>query len=923
MDASVGADGATQTSQSVVSTSDIQHASQLAVLPPTSANSTVDESQSSPQNSPSTKNTPVKSDSFVDNFDSFDGLRVKSIASKVPAAAAREEGRSFAKKSPRRGASRLPDKVVGGDEGAADAREEPSRPDESYSEEQGATPIDCSIVPVSAFDEVAEDLDCTSASADTDGALAVSSSKASAKKTKKKKSKKLVAAALVEELGIVAPGEEEIPLALSVKTEAPSPEPVAELDAAADVRESEQSQGEADTTVYFEAVDMGPSGFDSTPERQGRAEHADQSAAAGGGMAVSASVTPIPLVGENSREASFFDAEDEEDETRATAQSSADPSPASIIVDFLVEAAAVAYQSPDSLDEEQPVPVESYEEPLADTTMQQSKELLEVERKSALALDALRQSLSSKDEELSELSSRLATEQRSSEQARAAIEALDAKNKEHERNIKRLCEVVAERERALEVSTSKMAESNSQTEHLTRKVSDLQTEIKAKDTKLTLLQSLSSSESALKRQIEKLLEESSEKDERLAAFVSEGKALSLKQAEMEKSYRKMAKDMREKDAEIAKLQESKGELAKTVEQLAADLKKFEVESSSASKSLSAMQAVSSVSNDRLRTLETELGIKLDELVSQKRALDASWAENGELKRQLTEAKLELDEVRMVASEGVGRLQGLDEVKRQYEQREAVLRSTAKQMQDTLQRQMEEATSREERLRGEASEMRRRWQDAVASREALTSEMSDATAPLLRQVAASQESMRVKSDQWRALESSLNERAIRAEASVEKAEHRRQLLEEQLETFKDTVSSMKSAMANLQLSSRKSEELCQSLSLKEKLLAETVKDLETRLGVESTSRQSLLVQLRDLELKHSLDLQEAREALSSSERQHESHCAQIRKEMQLAKEQQSYLPKAPPPTTADRHRPEDKSRSEEDSKYGTLSGGAPL
>jgi hypothetical protein len=60
----------------------------------------------------------------------------------------------------------------------------------------------------------------------------------------------------------------------------------------------------------------------------------------------------------------------------------------------------------------------------------------------------------------------------------------------------------------------------------------------------------------------------------------------------------------------------------------------------------------------------------------------------------------------------------------------VLRATSKQLQESLQRQMQEAAIREERLREEISEMRQRWQEAVSSRESLTAELGNASTPLV-------------------------------------------------------------------------------------------------------------------------------------------------------------------------------------------------
>lgn len=510
--------------------------------------------------------------------------------------------------------------------------------------------------------------------------------------------------------------------------------------------------------------------------------------------------------------------------------------------------------------------------------------LLTVRREYEEAIARLHAQLEGKEKEAEAAAVALETERRASQQSRQAAEESNVRAAEVEKSVRLLKEVVAERERALEVATTKMSELTVQNEKLATKLSDLGSEIKAKDAKLSVLQSLSTSEADLKRQIERLLDESHEKDQRLVAFETEGRDLAKKQGEMEKSYRQMSKTVKDKDAEISRLQEGKEALGRTIEQLQGDLKRVEQESTSASKSLSAMQAVSSVSSERLVRVEAELAARTEELASQKKALESAWAETGELKRLLTEARAERDEFKSQTSEDFGRLQGMDELKRQYEQREAVLRTTSKQMQDTLQRQMQEASSREERLREEAAEMRRKWQDAVMSRENLTAEMGDATAPLLRQIASVQDALRQKSEQWQSAESALNERAIRAESASEKAEHRRALLEEQMGTYKESLAATKTRLNEVQALLQAAEDRSLALAQQDKVNSEKIKELEARLVTESAARQSLTSLQRETESKHSLALEEAREALAGVTRQHETVVVQLKRDIAVLREQ---------------------------------------
>ena len=149
-----------------------------------------------------------------------------------------------------------------------------------------------------------------------------------------------------------------------------------------------------------------------------------------------------------------------------------------------------------------------------------------------------------------------------------------------------------------------------------------------------------------------------------------------------------------------------------------------------------MQAVSQASQDKLVKLDAELAAKEDELGAQRKALEGAWSEISELKKMISELKAEKDDLQNQIGAGANKVVATESTRRELEQREAILRATNKQLQDSLQRQMSEAVSREER-----------WQEAVSSRESLASEVSGATTPLLRQISSLQESLRVKSEGW--------------------------------------------------------------------------------------------------------------------------------------------------------------------------------
>jgi hypothetical protein len=442
------------------------------------------------------------------------------------------------------------------------------------------------------------------------------------------------------------------------------------------------------------------------------------------------------------------------------------------------------------------------------------------------------------------------------------------------RESSKLSEVVTERERALETSAVKMAETHKLLEVAQRKIVDLNAEVSEKDAKLRQSQVSSAGEAEVKRQLQRAQEIMREKEERLAAFEQEGQSLSKKQSEMEKIVRTTKAEVKKRDAEIAKLKESKEQLVKAIEEMQDLVRKNELEASSATKSLSAMQAVSQASTDKLSRLEGDIGSKAEELASQRRAMEAAWAEINESKRVVAELRADRDDLRRQIGLGTSKVMETESSRRDIEQREAVLRATNKQLQDSLQRQMQESGLREERLRDEVGEMRKRWQEAVTSRETLSSELGSATAPLMRQISSMQDSIRSKSESWQAVEASLSERALRAESIAEIAEHRKLLLEEQMSELKLQVGLLTTRLQDSTSAAQTAESSLEKLQKVEASSAERVLELESLLALEVGQKQSLQSSLRELELRHKIDQQDARDAVEMMSQQGEGKMSRL-------------------------------------------------
>ncbi len=486
-----------------------------------------------------------------------------------------------------------------------------------------------------------------------------------------------------------------------------------------------------------------------------------------------------------------------------------------------------------------------------------------------------------KENALKQLTEQVADLQRSAESH--ASDGLEEKNLQLTADLQKAREIIVDRERALETVNVKMAENIAL-------IGSLQASLDESNAKLN--SQAASANDGNKKQILMLQETLKTKNEQLAAYELEGQDLAKKQGEMEKLVKKVRGEMKEKDNEIKSLKESKEQLVKAIEEIQELMRAKEQEASGANKTLSAMQAVSQASTDKISKLESELASKIEEISSQRRALDSAWNENSEFKRSITELRAERDDLKKQIGEGTSKVIETESNKRDIEQREAVLKATNKQLQDSLQRQMSESSLREERLREEINDMRKRWNEAITSRDTLASELGNTTTPLLRQISSLQESLRIKSENWQGIESSLSERALRAESACEMAEHKRALMEEQLNDMKSQLTHITSKYNETTIVLNEHELLIDKLKKTESSLNEKNNELESRLQYEYGQKQSSQTSLRELELRYRLDVQEQKEIAENSAKVHELKVTALNKEIaelnQLLQQQQQHL-----------------------------------
>ena len=442
-------------------------------------------------------------------------------------------------------------------------------------------------------------------------------------------------------------------------------------------------------------------------------------------------------------------------------------------------------------------------------------------------------------------------------------------------------EVLAERERVCETLTTQLAESQAKVAELE---AAMEKSSKAKD----------SGTGTLQRQVSELKAANAESTGKLEAFEQEGRVLAKKHSDMLQTVRKYKGEMKGKDTEIAKLTADKEGLTKTIAGLNERLGSAESQTSSTNKSLSAMQAASQASTDKVARLEVELAAKVEELGSAKKALESAWDDVKESKREMAVLRAELEELQRQLGEGTNRLKETDDIKRDVESREAMLRASNAQLQESMQRQMNESTSREERLRDEVGEMRKRWQEAITSREALASEMTSSTQPLLGQISKLQETLRLKGESWHGVESSLSERALRAESALEVAEQKKGIAEDQLATSTAQLESVQRQLQDAQDKVNMLSRQVDKLKHTESISAERVEAAEAKLGLEQAQSRSLQASVRDLEARYEVKLQEAKVAADLLSKAQEETIENLGREKNLLREEMSTIRERDPP-----------------------------
>ena len=225
-----------------------------------------------------------------------------------------------------------------------------------------------------------------------------------------------------------------------------------------------------------------------------------------------------------------------------------------------------------------------------------------------------------------------------------------------------------------------------------------------------------------------------EQSDIINALRAEGEQLARKQRDMEQSVRNAKGQARDLQEQLDVEKGAKDDALTKVELLEKEVKSLKDDLSSARKGES-----------QSKKLESDL-------VATKEESEKQRASNLGLEQQVKELKEEnkslKKEVEDAKSGAAIELEG--ESNKLRKERDEMLSD----LESKLRTSEREANVREDALRHEVSELRKRWQDAVRRAEDLSMDVQQSTAPLLRQLESAERQSRSRSAAWSELEAKL-------------------------------------------------------------------------------------------------------------------------------------------------------------------------
>jgi hypothetical protein len=229
-------------------------------------------------------------------------------------------------------------------------------------------------------------------------------------------------------------------------------------------------------------------------------------------------------------------------------------------------------------------------------------------------------------------------------------------------------------------------------------------------------------------------EDAQKQAEIVAALREEGEKLARRQMDMEAAVRAAKGETRELREQLEEMETSKVKAEEKIVKLEADWKATKEDLASARRGESQADKLDA----ELRSVREE---------SEKRAaiILSLELEAKELKASQKELRKELEETQKGAA--VESMQEIKKLKKEHGELVSDLETKIR----TMER---EAAVREDSLRHEVDELRKRWQDAVRRADALSVDVQSSTAPLLRQLESTNKQHRARATAWAELETQL-------------------------------------------------------------------------------------------------------------------------------------------------------------------------
>eukprot|EP00980_Cylindrotheca_fusiformis_P017831 scaffold5649_cov130-Cylindrotheca_fusiformis.AAC.6 len=271
-----------------------------------------------------------------------------------------------------------------------------------------------------------------------------------------------------------------------------------------------------------------------------------------------------------------------------------------------------------------------------------------------------------------------------------------------------------------------------QEQELRQKIQDTKEEAKKRIAKAR--ERCEAAEARLKQSATHGAQSSAQQDQLIADLRSEGEALARKQSQMEQTVRAAHGEIRELKAQLADEIAAKDKANGKIVKLEAELKDTKDSLKAARKGES---QAGQLENDLLAA-RSESEMKSTTILSLQQQVKELTAEGVELKEEIEKTRKSAAQEAQQAKKSMRR-----EHNDVISDLEAKLRTTER-----------EAGVREDALRHEVTELRKRWEDAVRRADALSMDVQSSTSPLLRQLESMERQNRARAAAWAELENRL-------------------------------------------------------------------------------------------------------------------------------------------------------------------------